>query len=400
MKTQRTKAICSSLLLCTLSSPYAHAGYWQTTVVGTVDPSGAWPKVSDGQVAWNDGIWDNAEIIDYKNGVTTRLTNNQVRDNIIGVAGSHIAWTHYVPSENGNTTVNLVLDGKTIAEGLPYDNVSLSPSGLAWADGSNVFFYDGSETHTITYPGTIINSNPNVSGSRIIWFGLDQNYNYHEGAYLYDGAKTVQLPDGVGGGQAPRIDGDNVSGEWIDDTDHVVGVTRYNIATGRLDRFPTIGGTGTPDIAGNQMAWLTDTDVPGVYQLFALDLQGIPVQLTQSGIRPGVSVTDSFVAWNGAGPDGGVFTFDGKTISRLPFSDASTEVTDGDKNTLVLLQPDGLSAEIILATYVAPEPSSMTMAGIAFLSYLIRIRPRRQFNKPDVQLTRSIRNSSPTAGRR
>jgi hypothetical protein len=193
---------------------------------------------------------------------------------------------------------------------------------------------------------------------------------------MYDGTQTVQLPDGVGIGQSPRTDGANVTGELFDDTSHNIGVTRYNITTGQLSTYPSeIRYSSTPYISGAQMAWAVYLD--DTFQLFALNSQGIPVQLTDAGFKYGPYVSDSFVAWTRAAPEGGIFTFDGKSISRFPNADAFTIVTDADKNSLVLLQPDGLTSDIILATYIAPEPSSIAMAGIALVGCFFLARKDR-----------------------
>jgi hypothetical protein len=361
-----------ALLLHFLSGSDARGGYWQTTVIGHADPSSVWPRVSDGRVAWTEGIGTEAEVFVYENGVITQLTNNNLWERLIDVTEGHIAWSQYIPSESSDARVNLVLDGTTVAEGLKYDNASLSSAGLAWTTGSNLQFCDGSQTHTFAYPGTTSNHNPDTSGSRVVWSGFD-----HEGnnrAYLVNGVEVVELPVNVGFGQFPQIDGDHVTGILVDDSSFAVGVTRFNIASGHLDTFPSeFRYVGTPYISGDQMAWAVLIGDER-YQLFALDSQGVPVRLTESSYKSGPYVTDSFVAWTGSDIQSGIYTFDGKTISRVANASPLSVVTDADNNSLVWLEPDGLKSAIVLATYVVPEPSSMATTSVVAVSYLLSMR--------------------------
>jgi hypothetical protein len=375
VKTQRIgAALCVGLLLHLLSNQHARGGQWQTIVVDQAT-NDAWPQVSGGRVAWTGGYGNDSEIFLYENGVTKQLTNDHLRDSLIGITGNHIAWSEYVPSPNGHDTVNLVLDGKTVAQGLPYDNVSLSSGGLAWALGTNVNFYDGSTTHTFVYPGASLNNNPNASGSRVVWSGFDSGGNNR--AYMYDGSQVVQLPDGVNPGQSPHISGDYVTGILVNDSDYIMGVTRYNIASAQLDTFPSeIRYSNTPYIAGEQMTWVSE--IGGTAQVFALNSHGVPVQLTDSGYKWGPQISESFVAWSGPDSDSGIFTFDGNSISRVLAAAPFSQVTDADKNTLVWLQPDGPTYDIVLGTYTVPEPGSVALAGVAVVSFSQIGRRRRR----------------------
>ena len=119
VKSKRTEvALCIGLLLYLWLSPDARGGQWQTTVVDQ-SLNDAWPQVSEGRVAWTGGYGNDSEIFVYENGVTKQLTNDHLRDSLIGIAGNHVAWSEYVPSQNGPDTVNLILDGKTVGARSP-----------------------------------------------------------------------------------------------------------------------------------------------------------------------------------------------------------------------------------------------------------------------------------------
>ena len=219
-----------------------------------------------------------------------------------------------------------------------------------------------------------LNNNPNASGSRVVWSGFDQAGNNR--TYMYDGSQVVQLPDGVNPGQSPHICGDYVSGILVNDSDYNIGVTRYNITSGQLSTFPSeIRYSSTPYMSGEQMTWVSD--IGGTTQVFALDSHGVPVQLTNSGYKYGPQISESFVAWSGPDSDSGIFIFDGNSISKVPNAPPFSVVTDADKNSLVWLQPDGPNYDIVLGTYVVPEPSSIAIAGVAFVNCLMLRRKNR-----------------------
>ena len=382
MKTLTRSLFVLTLLFHVVSVGSARGGYWQTNVIATVGNTGSWPQVSDGRVAWREGIGSQAEIYVYEDGIINKLTDNETADELIGIAGDYIAWQQFVSAGSTEQTqqMNLVVNGNVIAAGVPYiSDAYLGRNGLAWCNiyhdigPSVIYFYDGLSVRTLSFGGTRSNHNPDISGSRVVWSGFDDDGNH---AYMYDGQGISKLPNGVGIGQTPRIDGDYVTGILEDDTGHSSGVTRYNIASGQLETFPAdTRFTSTPYISAKQMAWVADVD--GRFEIIALDTQQMPVQLTVGEFRTGPFVTDSFVAWSGA--QGGVFAFSGDSTVRILNSDMSSVLTDADENNLVWLRSNGASSEIVLATFITPEPSGITIAGIGFV--VCFMRGRRRINK-------------------
>lgn len=370
--TLRFRDVClAAVIVGCLLNTNAHAGRWEIKTIAHTSAEFGWPRISDGRVAWIDGDEVDSDIFVYENGSITQVTHNQGFERLIDIAGNRIAWFEYDPKQGHNGPMALVLDGKVIVDRVQSAvDARLEPEGLAWSDrsGTAIQFYDGSATRTLAADGTTSNHNPDISGSRIVWSAFETDHNRpNDGnrAYIYDGLSVAQLPNGVGIGQTPRINGNYIAGVLVNESNQITGVTRYNIATGELESFPSERrATTTPYISGEQMAWIADVD--GVSQIFALDSHGVPVQLSGGkGDKTGPTVADSFVAWTDNDFLGAVFVFDGNSTIKIADTGGPIEFMDADADALVWRRPVGDKYEIVVARFVVPEPSGLTIAAIA-----------------------------------
>lgn len=297
------------------------------------------PRVSSAGVYWERGAGTAAEVI-YHNGVTeTGLTSNSVADVGITASGNLAAWVQGAGTAqdimlwNGTSATNITAGlGANVVDRLPHTD----GSSVVWVRGSvpnqSVVKYDGS-TYSTVASSTLAMDDPRVSGQYVVWEG---NKGTGTGGvdreiYLYDGSIVKQISDNAFPDNDPMISGDKVV--WWGGTFNNFSIFLYDILTESLNTLYTGGIAQFPQIDGDYVVW--------------------------QGRAVGESDLEIFL-WDG---------FEVRQITDNNYNDSNPRIFGNQIVWQGQLTTAGTSLEIFHATFVIPEPSTVTLAmtGLAVL---------------------------------
>ncbi len=346
------------LMNVSLLSSVALGQQWQVTAITDGSQRIQYPRVSGSNVAWQQYDGHDWEIYLYDGSTIKRLTDNDVDDTVPDVSNGHVAWYRGEYDD-----ASLLYDGTTIMSGIGNNtDMKLEPGGLIWSTViapeivSHVYLFDGTATKKLSVDGTYANHNPDMSGNKVVWSSFKNGDN---SAYLYDGTSSVLLPENVGLGQVPKISGNNIIGVGIDADGINDQVFLYDGVTNK-----PLGNTSShdilPRIAGQNVAWSScDNSVCEVFTYQA----GQAKQLSFDSVRTYAPlVSESFVVYNVYdGVDFDIYIYDGVNTVRFTDNELDDTVFDISGNTFVWTQSDRRHSQILMATYVVPEPTSLML---------------------------------------
>ena len=366
------------LMTVSLHSSAVLGQKWQVTAITDGSQRVEAPRVSGSSVAWQQYDGHDWEIYLYDGSTIKQLTDNDVDDTVPDVSNGHVAW-----KRGDYDDTDIVYNGITIMEGVKNNtDMKLEPGGLIWsaatAPGSvdHVYLFDGTSTKKLSVAGTYANHNPAMSGNKVVWSSFKNGEN---SAYLYDGTSSVQLPENVGLGQVPQISGNNIVGVGIDADGIHDQVFLYDGVTNK-PLGNTSGHDLHPKIAGQNVAW--SSCVGNVCEIFTFQ-GGQAKQLSFNSVRTYAPlVSETLVVYNvHDGVDFDIYIYDGLSSVRFTDNDLADSLYDISDNTFVWTQIGRNRSQILMATYVVPESTSLML--LVFGATMMRLhRPASYYRVP------------------
>jgi PEP-CTERM motif len=371
------------LLHLALLTSAAQSQQWQFTPITNGGERFLWPpKISGSDVVWQQYDGHDYEIYRYDGSTISRLTDNDEDDVAPDVSNGHIAW---IRGDDDDT--DIIYDGITVMEGVRSNvDLKLEPGGLVWSASNSpdliyhVYLFDGTTTKQLSIDGAMYNSNPDMSGNKVVWWSYTNNV---QSTYLYDGVSSFQLPENVGRGQGPHISGDNIVGTGLNSEGiYADRIFLYDGVTNHLLAVNPDGSVGQPRIAGQNAAWRSCV-ANTLCEVFVYQ-DGQAKQVSFDSIRLMTpQVSESFVVFNAYdGQDWEIFAYDGVKTVQLTDNDIDDRAVDISGNSFVWIQagPD-YTTRIYTATYV-PEPSTLLLCLLSIVGVALMRRPRRPVESP------------------
>jgi hypothetical protein len=186
------------------------------------------PMIRDGNVVWSGWDGNDGEIGMWDGTSVSYLTNNTAQDhNPVWVGPNQVAWI-------GGSAVKL-WDNGTVSE-LYSIGSDLHGDGneLCWvasdADGSQIFYWDGSAVQQITFGSGHTVMEPVVSSGRVAWLERD-GFDYD--VFGWDGSGIYQITDNDWTDDRVRISGidiaweSEVGGDRFSQLDHEIMHTQF-----------------------------------------------------------------------------------------------------------------------------------------------------------------------------
>ncbi len=361
MESNRSCAVGVIAMIVATLCASSHAGYWEVTQLTDNDYHDSEHQVSGNGVVWeqSDPPDQTTSILYYDGQQTVQLApesqNPEISgSNIVwedgdglwlydGITTTRVAYTGYRPQVNGsrvtwrdnggvfvyehNTGVTTQIGGEFSTD------PEISDTHIAWTrgnayGGTDVFQYDGVETHAITVNSTSQKTGLCVAGDRIMWMDWERGTDYE--ICLYDGNSIIQLTD---------------------------------------DEY----GDTCQEMGGDWAVWTSDHGEGTYADIFIYDGNSIvSVGTPYQDASP--STDGSIVAWHArVGTTDQVFVYDGQEIVQLtsgPYHSQRAIVSD---SCVVWAGHDGNDWELFSATYV-PEPTTMSLLAMGGIVILKRRR--------------------------
>lgn len=299
-------------------------------------------RASSGSIVWN--AWDghDYEMFLYQDGVTRQLTNNEVDDIGPDVSGSNVVW--YTDQD------------------------------------SRIMLYDGSTTSQL---GS--GRDCRVCSGRVAWWGFDGP---DVAVFLYEGGTVQQLTDHLGlYDPFPQVSDQYVMFTTTD----LSGSTYGTVCMHDGESWTSVGRGLWPQLSGSRVVFETEFDSSGDFPLNTLALwdgsSTIQVPGTQGCLNFSPAISGDSIAWIRANPEASIplqiMFYDGTDASLVSSLDVPLvldylcTVIQGNavrtsSSMICWYQPN---EHLDLYAAVIPEPSSLSLMGIALLA-LGRIRNR------------------------
>jgi hypothetical protein len=360
----------TTALFATLGSPALAANL--TFTIEQITPNGLNPQVSGSRVVWestggSDGGSDR-EIFLYDNGVIAQLTTNTVHDLNARVSAAGVLW------ERGTNTDAEVMffDGVNTTQittnSAREQAITMSNSRAAWVTGAGTgldvvtWDFTGSPTNLTSgmAPPNTADTLPSVRGNNLVWVrGSTPNQSIQK----FDGTTVTTIATSSLALGDPAVDGDYVAwegfkGGTVNDREIYLhdGSSALQLTDNSHPDFD-------PQISGGKVTWWG-----GVFnnnQVYLWE-NGAVTQLSNSGLNQFPKIDDQYIVWQGwegfGGGDLEIFLWDGTQVHQLTDNDVDDTMPMISGNHIVWQSGGG----VWHATFVVPEPGSLTLAGIGF----------------------------------
>jgi len=379
----RERWLAGCLGFCVLlASTSALAGAWPITQITTSGFDKRNLVVDGSMVAWTEqpSLGSDTDVFVYEGAGITWLTDDTLNDEGLHAAGGTLAWA------KGFGTYNEIMTyrGGTITTITDNGSITSYPetSGtyVTWTSNNDLYVYDGTTVRNVTDDSTT-DMHASISGSTVVWSRSGpSNYEIH--SYDVETSAILKLTDMTRWCFRPHASGLNVvwaaqqrSGSWPDDLfyrDAGGGVTQLTYHSGPDSALEA-------SISGKRVVWVgTDGNDE---EAFCFDADtGIVTNLTDNDTNTEyyVAIDGDLVVYNSpdaAGHDDEIFLYNAATgvTMQLTDNDYHDRMPRISGNTVAWIGDTGTYAQEVFMT-VVPEPATLALVAVGLAAVLARRR--------------------------
>jgi hypothetical protein len=210
------------------------------------------PRIEGDRVVWLGWDGHDFEVFLHDGVTTTQITNNEFEDSHVRISGTRMVWQGW----DGNDSEIYLYENGRIIQVTDNDILDLAPEidgeRVVWYAGSGtefqIYMYEAGQSRVLSSPSTR-NSDPHISGNRVVWQGWDGQDNE---IFLWDGTQTLRLTNNALKDEWPRIDGSVVVWQGSDGFDSEI----FYYTSGQVRRLT--GNTwddSRPEVSSGVITW-------------------------------------------------------------------------------------------------------------------------------------------------
>ena len=258
-----------------------------------------------------------------------QITNTPTNQVYPAISGNKIVWNEYRNGSNDIYMYDLGTQTETrISNGFGYYQPAIDGNKIVWEDyrhdsggsGSEVYMYDlATQTETRITNNSTYDSNPSISGDKIVWMKHISGGNTD--IYLYDLATQTEIPISTHTATQyyPKISGDKIV--WQDYRNFFNGyfnpnIYMYDLATNTETRITTnMAGQEHAAIFGSKIVWqdyrnMRDNDNSDIY-MYDLTTQTETRITNNTRGQNGPSIFENRIIWtDNRNNNGDIYLYD------------------------------------------------------------------------------------------